>query len=511
LNTSAHTPAQTGAPTLQDVLQGVEVAEFTGARKTPVTAIVMDSRLVRPGALFVAAPGSRTNGAAYIGEALERGAAAIITTEPQGVPRPNLAWVRVADARRALAAAALNFYRHPEKHLRTAAVTGTNGKTTVTTLLRHLMQADGGAPWGLVGTVRYELGSRGIPAHRTTPEAPELFDMMARMVGAGCEGFVMELSSHAIAQHRADGLAFEALAFTNLSRDHMDYHGGMEAYFETKARPFLATGDAAPKTVVINADDTFGQRLANRIPQHTQKILFGLDAAAAVRATDVRLHADGSVFNAVWPGGAAEIRTTLPGAYNVSNILCALALAHALGRDVATLPPVIAAFPGVPGRMERVGTGWPCRIFVDYAHTDDALKNALTMLRPITPGRLLVVFGCGGNRDRGKRPVMTGVVQEIADFAWATSDNPRKEPQEVIFEDMRAGVSDAGKIVFEEDRRHAISLALDAAREGDSLLIAGKGHEDYQEFAEVTVPFDDRLVTCELLDLKRLRPANTRG
>jgi UDP-N-acetylmuramoyl-L-alanyl-D-glutamate--2,6-diaminopimelate ligase len=491
------------ASTLQDVFHGVPTLEFSGSWKTPVSALVLDSRLVRDGAIFFAAPGTRSDGAKFIGEALERGASAIVSTEP-GLPRPSLSWVRVSDVRKALAAASLNFYRHPEKQLRIAAVTGTNGKTTVSTLLRHLLQS-GGKTWGLIGTVRYELGGHSCPAHRTTPEAPELCQMFYRMVESGCEGCAMELSSHAIAQNRVDGLGFESLAFTNLSRDHIDYHGDMENYFQTKARPFLGQCGPAPKTAVINADDAAGLRLAAMLPHDAGVLFFGESALAQIRATDVRLHADGSTFTVAWPGGTGEVRTTLPGAYNVSNILCALALAHSLGRDIAALLPEIPAFPGVPGRMERVGDGWPCRIFVDYAHTDDALKNSLSMLRAITPGRLLVVFGCGGNRDRGKRPAMTAAVQEHADFAWATSDNPRKEPQQLIFEDMRKGVSAPEKIEFIEDRRFAISHALDEAREGDSLLIAGKGHEDYQEFADITVPFDDRRVTAELLDLKRLR------
>ena len=488
---------------LQDVFHGVPILEFSGNWKTPANALVLDSRLVRDGAVFFAAPGTRADGAKFIGEALERGASAIVSTET-GLPRPSLSWIRVADVRKALAAASLNFYKHPEKKLRIAAVTGTNGKTTVSTLLRHLLQSEG-AVWGLIGTVRYELGGHSCPAHRTTPEAPELCQMFYRMVEAGCEGCAMELSSHAIAQDRVDGLGFESLAFTNLSRDHIDYHGDMENYFQTKARPFLGLCGPAPKTSVINVDDPAGLRLAGMLPPDANVLLFGESKAAQIRATKVRLRADRSAFTVSWPGGSGEVGTTLPGAYNMSNILCVLALAHSIGRDIATLLPAISAFPGVPGRIERVGEGWPCRIFVDYAHTDDALKNALSMLRAITPGRLLVVFGCGGNRDRGKRPAMTAAVQEYVDFAWATSDNPRKEPQEQIFDDMRKGVSMPEKIEFIEDRRLAISQALDAAKEGDSLLIAGKGHETYQEFSDIRIPFDDCQITRELLELKRLR------
>jgi UDP-N-acetylmuramoyl-L-alanyl-D-glutamate--2,6-diaminopimelate ligase len=330
--------------------------------------------------------------------------------------------------------------------------------------------------------------------------------MMTQIVGAGCAGLAMEVSSHAIDQGRVDGLAFAALAFTNLSRDHIDYHNDMETYFLVKARPFLGQCGPAPDVAVLNVDDPAGRRLAAMLPPASRRITFGESEWADVRATDMCLLPGRSTFTLTWPDGTGAVSTTLPGHYNVSNILCALSLALALGRDLRPLLAAVPDFPGVPGRMERVAAELPYQIYVDYAHTDDALKNALDMLRAITPGRLLVVFGCGGNRDRGKRPKMAAVVQTLADFAWATADNPRKEPQQTIFDDMGAGVTAPEKIAFVEDRRHAISLALDAARAGDSLLIAGKGHETYQEFADVTVPFDDRQITRELLALKQFRP-----
>ncbi|MDR0535794.1 MAG: UDP-N-acetylmuramoyl-L-alanyl-D-glutamate--2,6-diaminopimelate ligase [Puniceicoccales bacterium] len=508
-------PPPSAAPrtvSLLEILDDIEFRDYRGDLKIPVSALALDSRLVRPGSAFFALKSARPDapgGASHIADAINRGAVAIISEEIlKETCRPDPVWVRVADARRTLSAAALNFHAHPERSLRLAAVTGTNGKTTVTTLLHHLLGTDN-SKWGLVGTVRYELGGRSIPAHRTTPEAHELAAMMAQMRDTGCEGLVMELSSHAIAQHRADGLPFAALAFTNLTQDHMDYHGDMKSYFQTKALPFLGKcGAAPPPFAVLNAADPAARNLAEILPKTTRPLFFGEEDHADFRAVDIRLGPAGTTFKLLWPGATApvSVHTSLPGSYNVANILCALALAHALGRPPEALIPALATFPGVPGRMERVGDGWPCPIFVDYAHTDDALRNALRMLRAITPGRLLVVFGCGGNRDRAKRPKMTAAVQDLADFAWATSDNPRKEPQESIFEDMRTGVSAPEKIAFIEDRRHAISLALDGAREGDTLLIAGKGHEDYQEFSTVTIPFDDRLVTRELLSLKRLRP-----
>jgi UDP-N-acetylmuramoyl-L-alanyl-D-glutamate--2,6-diaminopimelate ligase len=297
--------------------------------------------------------------------------------------------------------------------------------------------------------------------------------------------------------------------FTNLTRDHLDYHKTLEAYFEVKARLFTGGLGPPPKVAVVNLDDPYGARLAERVgrmdPQ-PRLVTFGEDPRAAVRAEDIALSPRSTRLRLVWPGGRPiEVESPLVGRYNVSNLLAAVATAWALGRDPAGFLRRLPAFPGVPGRMERIAAGQPYEVFVDYAHTDDALRNALGMLRPITAGRLLVVFGCGGNRDRTKRPLMVRAVQEFADFAFATADNPRSEALERIFSDMREGVTRPGKITWIEDRRRAISIALDAARAGDTVLIAGKGHESYQEFADTIIPFDDRQVVRELIGVKTLR------
>ncbi|MDR2981810.1 MAG: UDP-N-acetylmuramoyl-L-alanyl-D-glutamate--2,6-diaminopimelate ligase [Puniceicoccales bacterium] len=497
-------PNTTSSPTLREIFQDIPFLEFAGDWKTPISSLITDSRRVVPGSVFFAIGGLKTNGESFIEDAIARGASAVVTSSAVG-KRFQIACVRVANVRKTLAAVAKNFYKQPEKKLKVLGVTGTNGKTTVSTLVQYLMQQDS-SKWGLIGTVRYEIGGRSLPSHRTTPESPEIFGMMAQMVVAGCEGVSMEVSSHAIDQDRVEGLGFTALAFTNLSRDHIDYHHDMEAYFQVKARPFLGECGATPEVAVINIDDPMGCRLAQMLPSDVKLVSFGESPDATVRATDVKLMPGESSFSIIWPGHQGMVRTTLPGHYNVSNVLCALALAYAAGRNLEDLLPAVSSFPGVPGRMERVAPDLPYHVYVDYAHTDDALRNALSMLRKITPGRLLVVFGCGGNRDRGKRPKMTAAVQEMADYAWATADNPRKEAIEDIFEDMKTGVTAPEKITFIPDRRRAISLALDAANEGDCLLIAGKGHETYQEFADVIVPFDDRHVTRELLSLKQCRP-----
>jgi UDP-N-acetylmuramoyl-L-alanyl-D-glutamate--2,6-diaminopimelate ligase len=327
------------------------------------------------------------------------------------------------------------------------------------------------------------------------------------MRDAGCRQAAMEVSSHGIDQHRVLGMNFGVAVFTNLTRDHLDYHQTMEAYFEVKSRLFTGGSGAAPRAAVINLDDPYGRQLAGIVPQHVKVITFGESSEAVVRAENVRLNFKNTQLRLVWPEGSLELESPFIGRYNVSNLLAAFAACYAQGRDLSVIAARLRSFGGVPGRLERIEEGQPYNVLVDYAHTDDALRNALGMLRAITPGRLLVVFGCGGNRDRTKRALMTGAVQEFADFAWATADNPRSEALRQIFTDMQPGIRDVEKITFVEDRRRAISLALDAAREGDCVLIAGKGHETYQELADTIVPFDDRQVVRELIGIKSIKPA----
>jgi UDP-N-acetylmuramoyl-L-alanyl-D-glutamate--2,6-diaminopimelate ligase len=329
--------------------------------------------------------------------------------------------------------------------------------------------------------------------------------MLAQMRDAGCRQAVMEVSSHGIDQQRVRGLHFSAVVFTNLTRDHLDYHKSLDAYFEVKSRLFAGGTSTPPRVAVINLDDPHGRQLAEKIPPGVRLVTFGENPAAAVRAEAVNLEFKRTTFRFVWPGGAADVESPLIGRYNVSNLLAALATCGALGGDVAALLPKLRSFKSVAGRMERIEEGQPFNVLVDYAHTDDALHNALGMLRAVTPGRLLVVFGCGGNRDRTKRPLMTRAVQALADFAWATADNPRSEPLAQIFADMKQGLTAPGQITFIDERRRAISLALDAARPGDCLLIAGKGHESYQEFADTVIPFDDRQVVRELIAVKQIK------
>jgi len=493
------------APLLSDLLAPDEIAASRGPLDRAISGLVMDSRRVVPGNVFFALPGLRTDGAVHVAEALSRGAVAIVSAaEPAAAPA-KVTFIQVADPRSALARAARRLHRFPDSALRVVGVTGTNGKTTVTHLAKLFLEEE--TRVGLLGTITYDLGARVVPSFKTTPEAPDIFGMLAQMRDAGCREAVMEVSSHGIDQRRVLGLGFAAAVFTNLTQDHLDYHGTLEAYFQVKARLFTGGAGPVPPVAVINADDAHGRRLAAMIPLRESRVItFGESPDADVRADEIELGFKETTFTLVWPEGRARVRSPLLGRYNVANVLAAAAAAYGLGRNPHAFLARLSLFPGVPGRMERVEEGQPFNVLVDYAHTDDALRNALGMLRPITPGRVICVFGCGGNRDRAKRPLMTRAVEDLADLALATADNPRGETVPAIFEDMRAGVTKPEKFTWIEDRRRALSLALDLCRPGDCLLVAGKGHETYQEFADTITPFDDRQVLRELVRLKRLRP-----
>ncbi len=492
------------APKISDYIREGEFLSSKGDLERPISGLAMDSRRVMPGNLFFALPGRRADGSSFIDEAILRGAVAIVGEKIPSGTAARVTYIQVADARRALALVSQRYYGFPDKALDLVGVTGTNGKTTVVSLIKHLL-ATPVQRVGLIGTVNYDLGNRIVPSYRTTPESLDLYGMLAQMRDAGCRQAAMEVSSHAIAQHRVLGMLFGVAVFTNLTRDHLDYHQTMEEYFTVKSRLF--TGASAPRAAVINLDDPHGRQLAAVVPPQVKVVTFGESPEAVVRAENVHLNFKSTALRLVWPEGSIEIDSPFIGRYNVGNLLAAFAACYALGRDPSVIAARLKSFGGVPGRMERIEAGQAYNVLVDYAHTDDALHNALGMLRAITPGRLFVVFGCGGNRDRSKRALMTAAVQELADFAWATADNPRAEPLDQIFADMQPGVQDATKITFVADRRHAIGLALAAAREGDCVLVAGKGHETYQEFADTIIPFDDRQVVRELIGIKSIQPA----
>ena len=491
------------APKLSDYFSDGEILAVKGGLDRPISGLAIDSRRVVPGNLFFALPGRRADGISFIDEAVSRGAVAVVSQKLPAHAPARVTFIEVADARTALARVAQRYYKFPDRDMAVIGVTGTNGKTTVTHLIKHFLSGDQRV--GLLGTINYDLGARTVPSFRTTPESLDIYGMMAQMRDAGCRQAVMEVSSHGIDQQRVLGLQFGAAVFTNLTRDHLDYHQTMEAYFAVKTKLFTGGTGVPPKVAVVNLDDPYGEKLAATIPAEVKTVTFGEHPSAMVRAENVALNFKNTTFRLVWPAGTLDVDSPLIGRYNVSNLLAAIATAWGLGRDPRVFLARLRAFGGVAGRMERIEEGQPFNVLVDYAHTDDALRNALGMLRAITPGRLFVVFGCGGNRDRTKRPLMVKAVQEFADFAFATADNPRSEAITQIFADMKAGVSAPDKISWTEDRRRAISLALDAAKAGDCLLIAGKGHESYQEFADTVIPFDDRQVVRELIGIKTLK------
>ena len=455
-----------------------------------------DSRKVKPGDLFVALAGSREDGAKYIAQARAKGAVAVLAENP---PRDLADVIPVRDARGALACLAAAVNGWPSRAMRVYGITGTNGKTTTAWLLRDLLRAGGLVP-GLLTTVQVEYRDRVIPATRTTPDACELQGLLAAMRGSGCDSVVMEVSSHALDQQRAAFLRFEAAAFTNLSQDHLDYHKTMEAYFQTKQRLFAQLAEEKPgATAMCFRDAGYGEEMATYLATlPLSRVTCGFSQEADLRAEDVEVMPDGSRFTLAAPDGRrCALRVHLAGRHNISNMLCAAGLALDAGVPFDTVAQALEQARPQWGRLERVAAAVPADVFVDYAHTDDALRNVLGTLREVTRGRLTVVFGCGGDRDRAKRPLMGRVCAELADRLVVTSDNPRGEEPMTIIEEILVGVPQGADVTVEPDRRAAIRAALATAKAGDVILIAGKGHESTQELAGRSLSFDDRQVVME--------------
>ncbi|MGE0394554.1 MAG: UDP-N-acetylmuramoyl-L-alanyl-D-glutamate--2,6-diaminopimelate ligase [Vicinamibacterales bacterium] len=499
--------------TVGELLQGLPAATIqrpgsAAALSVPVTGVAYDSRRVQPGHAFIALRGLKDDGARYAGEAIANGAACVVAESPapEGTRVP---WHVVADARVALAVAAARFFGDPSQELLLVGITGTNGKTTTSHVLASIVEA-AGIPCGLMGTVAYRIAGRDEPATRTTPEAPDLQSLLRRMVAAGAGACVMEVSSHALALKRTHGLRFAAAGFTNLTRDHLDFHGSMEAYFDSKKSLFTHLAPGAP--AVVNIDDPWGATLAGA---GGRTVTYAVDAQADIRPLDVRQSLSGLTFQAVTPHGPVQVRSRLVGRANLYNLLCAIGLASELGLPGSAIERGIAALSGVPGRFELVsGDDDEVSVVVDYAHTDDALRNLLETARSLTRGRLITVFGCGGDRDRSKRPLMGLVATRLSDLTVVTSDNPRGEDPARIAEEILLGTAGAprgGDVRTELDRRAAIDLAITVARPGDLVLLAGKGHEKTQEQGGVTSPFDDAAVAREALAARRVRARVNRG
>lgn len=487
---------------LHGLLERLQPVSVSGTADVDVKGVAYDSRQVKPGFVFCALQGQREDGNRYVQDAIDKGAAVVVSELAAPPGRGQAVFVQVRDPREALAVLAGACYGDPSRQLQTIGVTGTNGKTTVAFMSRDILRAAGRKP-GLLGTVEYEIGDRVIPASRTTPEASDLQKMLAEMVGVGCQSAVMEVSSHALVQKRVWGMEFDVAVFTNLTHDHLDYHATVAQYFEAKSLLFQGLARQEKKAVaVINVDDPWGEKLA-RLPGLDAKVLtYGTLPGAMVRAESIQLGPTGSEVNAQSPWGPVALKLRLPGRFNVHNALAAMAACGVLGVPPAVSAEALSKMSAVPGRLEEIKTGQGFQVFVDYAHTEDALKNVLTTLRELAANRLIVVFGCGGNRDTKKRPLMGNVVARLADYAILTSDNPRKENPSDIIAQIRSGMQETHEYEVVEDRYEAIARALSLAEKGDVVLIAGKGHENYQEFTNTVIPFDDRQVVRECLGIR---------
>jgi len=475
---------------LDELAGAVEGAQVVGDGSVEIEGLAYDNRRVRPGSLFFCVRGSRADGHDFAAAAVEAGAVALVVERE--LPALNVPQVLLADARAAMAPLAARFWGDPTAELKVVGVTGTNGKTTTAFLVREILEA-AGVQCGLLGTVKQVVGGAEATAERTTPEAIDLQATFRRMLDGGDRACAMEVSSHALALHRADAIHFDVAVFTNLTQDHLDFHADMGDYFQAKRRLFTA----GPRVAIVNVDDTYGDRLADEFGC----LRFSVDGCEAdFAAREVSFDVGGSSFAIAERGGETGVRTRLPGHFNVSNALAAFAAARALGVDADAAAAGLAGASAPPGRLEPVDEGQPFAVLVDYAHTPDSLENVLEAARRLTSGRVISVFGAGGDRDRDKRPLMGRAGAALSDLAIVTSDNPRSEPPERIVEEVAAGAREAGDVEVEPDRRAAIARALAAAGPGDTVVIAGKGHEQGQEFEEGRkIPFDDREVAREEL------------
>ena len=486
-------------------LQGhLKVLERTGDQRVVITHVTDDSRAVKPGSLFVAVKGERTDGHGFLDRVVAAGAAAVVVERNAAVG--SIASVRVQDSRSAVGILGSRFYRNPSAALRLIGVTGTNGKTTTTYIVKTILEA-ASRQVGLIGTVAYLIGKESIPASHTTPGALELQRLFSRMAEAGLDTVVMEVSSHALALDRTAGTEFDVAVFTNLTQDHLDFHGDMERYFQAKLKLFLELGEAGAgkphKRAIVNLDDPWGRRIreACTVPVWT----YGLHHQADLRAEDVKLSAAGTTFTLHTPRGSCAIQSRLVGEHNIYNLLAAIGAVLHEGLTLDQVRSALGAVSNVPGRFELVEAGQDFTVVVDYAHTEDALVRLLTAARAVRTGRIITVFGCGGDRDRTKRPKMGQAAVQYSDVVILTSDNPRTEDPAVILREVEVGVKNAlinrAQVQYRmiADRRAAIEAAVREAKTGDMVVIAGKGHEDYQILGTTKHHFDDREVARETI------------
>ncbi len=486
-------------------MEGWDCETLRGSLETPVTAVAYDSRQVQPGGLFVAVRGLQTDGHRFIDQAVGRGARSIVCEEAPKLAA-DVTLVKVGDSREALARLAAAFHRHPTRELDLIGITGTNGKTTTSYVLEEILGAAGWRP-GVVGTVNARFGGQVRPAVMTTPESLDLQGLLREMREHEVSHVVLEVSSHALDLRRADGCRFAAGVFTNLSQDHLDYHGDLETYFRAKKRLFtelLRNGGPAATLAVINADDPYGRRLLAKVK--VPRLAYGLHTGSEVRPEEFRLSQEGLTARLATPWGPVEVRSALVGRHNLYNILAASAAALGLGASPEAVARGLGSIRGVAGRLERVAVPGRPVVFVDYAHTPDALEQALATLGSLNFRRIITVCGCGGDRDRSKRPLMGAAAARGSDLTIVTSDNPRTEDPLAIIGQIVPGVREAGMVavepeearqgargyLVEPDRRAAIRLAVAVGEAGDAILLAGKGHENYQILGTTKIHFDDR-------------------
>jgi len=469
-----------------------------------ISGLDHDSRRIKPGWLFVAMRGESTDGSRFIDAALKNGAVAVVTDSPAEQPRPHVAWAVVEHGRRTLAQLSANLYQRPAEKLKITGVTGTNGKTTTTFLIESILSFCGRKS-ALIGTIEYHVAGKTLPAPHTTPESLELNQIFAEALAAGAADVVMEVSSHALEQGRVYGIPYEVAVFTNLTRDHLDYHKDMESYFAAKRMLFHGSGARPPRVAVINHDDEYGSALMSVSRKASEQVISYGISNGDFHAEALDIQPQGTRFDLVTAQERTSIRSSLIGRINVYNILAAAAACRARGCSLEQISQAISQFQQVPGRFERVDCGQPFTVVVDYAHTDDALRNLTSIAREFATragahGRVITVFGCGGDRDRAKRPLMGAAAGKGSDFVVLTSDNPRSEDPLRIIHDALPGLQNSGtRYSAEPDRRKAIVLALGEATSGDVVLIAGKGHEKYQITREGACPFDDVKVAREAL------------
>lgn len=479
----------------RDLLENVDVSSSSG--DAAISSIEYDSRKIQPGALFLAMRGESTDGNRYISQGLKLGAVAVVSDNPEFKPSKDVAFALVPHGRRALAQISANFYGRPAKKLKITGVTGTNGKTTTTFLIESFLKTSGRAS-ALLGTIEYHIGNQVLPSPHTTPESLEINRFLAEAVNGGATEMVMEVSSHALEQGRVWQIAYDVAVFTNLTRDHLDYHKTMENYFDAKSMLFRGCGTPPPRVSIINVDDEFGRRLLEVSSRAGSKVIsYGIRENGACRAEDIEYRAAGTRFRLRYGSLAMDCRSQLVGEVNVYNVMAAALAALERGCSVGQIENAIENFQRVSGRFERVTAGQPFTVIVDYAHTDDALRNLIRIARSMLKtqninGRIITLFGCGGDRDRTKRPLMGRAAGEGSDVVVLTSDNPRSEDPLAIIHEAKVGLKQTkARFTVEPDRAKAIRIAVTEAQPGDIVLIAGKGHEKYQITREGTFPFDD--------------------